>query len=260
MSEATVARLLARAETGTTAERAAASGVEIAGEPRVDRTFPAGTALRVGPFVLETLALPGHTQDGTGFRCRELDLLAVGDHLSTIEFPFVTSTAAYRGTLATLSDLLRHDPPSRVVPGHGPELTASDALVVAEADLAYLWQLHEAVAGGTTREEARAADSPSTPLAPRAKISPRRKRRTSRPPSPSASRRFLGLGDGASTPPDELRTAYGRSFESDAEERRLIGAVSFAATFALTRRSRTRSGQGAARFATSLPAAATSTT
>jgi len=35
--------------------------------------------------------------------------------------------------------------------------------------------------------------------------------------------------------PDELRDAYQRSFASDAEERRLIGAVSFGTTFALTR-------------------------
>jgi hypothetical protein len=35
--------------------------------------------------------------------------------------------------------------------------------------------------------------------------------------------------------PDELRDAYTRSFASGAEERRLIGAVSFGMTFALTR-------------------------
>jgi glyoxylase-like metal-dependent hydrolase (beta-lactamase superfamily II) len=157
MSEATAARLLARAEQTTVADRAAASGVEIAGEPRVDRTFPAGAALHAGPFLLETLALSGHTPDGTAFRCRALDLLAVGDHLSAIEFPFAASTACYRGTLAALIDLLRHDPPGRVVPGHGPELTAAEALAIAEADLDYLWELHEAVAGGATREDARAA-------------------------------------------------------------------------------------------------------
>jgi glyoxylase-like metal-dependent hydrolase (beta-lactamase superfamily II) len=157
MSESTAARLLARAEEATTAERAAESGVEIAGEPRVDRTFAAGSAVQTGPFLLETIALSGHTPDGTAFRCRELDLLAVGDHLSTIEFPFATSTAAYRGTLATLIDLLRHDPPGRVVPGHGPELTAADALAIAEADLAYLWELHDAVEHADTRENARTA-------------------------------------------------------------------------------------------------------
>jgi glyoxylase-like metal-dependent hydrolase (beta-lactamase superfamily II) len=151
------ARVLARAGETTVADRAAASGVEIAGEPRVDRTFPAGVAVQVGPFLFETLALSGHTPDGTAFRCRALDLLVVGDHLSAIEFPFATSTAAYRGTLAGLVDLLRHDPPGRVVPGHGPELTAAEALAIAEADLGYLWELHDAVAGGATREDARAA-------------------------------------------------------------------------------------------------------
>ncbi len=157
MSEATAARLLARSEEATVAERAAAHGVEIAGEPRIDRTFEAGRAVHVGPFLLETLALSGHTQDGTAFRCRDLDLLAVGDHLSKIEFPFAGSTAAYRGTLAGLIDLLRHDPPARVVPGHGPELTPREALAIAEADLAYLWRLHGAVAAAGTHEEARAA-------------------------------------------------------------------------------------------------------
>jgi glyoxylase-like metal-dependent hydrolase (beta-lactamase superfamily II) len=157
VSEATATRILARIGETPVAERAAASGVEIAGEPRVDRTFAAGTAIQVGPFLLETLDLPGHTADGTAFRCRELDLLAVGDHLSRIEFPFVTSLAAYRGTLAALIDLLRHDPPGRVVPGHGPELTAADALAIAEADLAYLWELYDAVVRAATREEARVA-------------------------------------------------------------------------------------------------------
>ena len=156
VSEATATRLR-DPDRVPTRERAAASGVEIAGEPRVDRTFPAGTALQAGPFLFETLALPGHTFDGTAFRCREPDLLAVGDHLSTIEFPFVTSTAAYRATLAALLDLLRRDPPERVVPGHGPELSASSAIAIAEADLAYLWELHDAVAVSATREDARTA-------------------------------------------------------------------------------------------------------
>jgi glyoxylase-like metal-dependent hydrolase (beta-lactamase superfamily II) len=157
MSETTAARLKARSDDAAVAERAAASGIEIVGEPRVDRTFVAGAALQLGSFLIETIALPGHTPDGAAFRWRELDLLAVGDHLSTVEFPFVTSAAAYRGTLAALIDLLRVDPPARVVPGHGPELTAAQALAVAEADLAYLWELHDAVASGAAREEAQAA-------------------------------------------------------------------------------------------------------
>jgi glyoxylase-like metal-dependent hydrolase (beta-lactamase superfamily II) len=168
MSEATAAQLVAGSEETTVSAHAAATGVEIAGEPRVDRTFTAGAALQVGPFLLETLALPGHTPDGTAFRCRDLDLLAVGDYLSAIEFPFATSTAAYRGTLAALIDLLRHDPPGRVVPGHGPELAAREALATAETDLAYLWALHDAVAPAATLGEARAAGLAVEPPRPAA--------------------------------------------------------------------------------------------
>jgi glyoxylase-like metal-dependent hydrolase (beta-lactamase superfamily II) len=168
MSETTAGRLLARAEEATTAERAATSGIEVAGEPRIDRTFAAGAAVQAGPFLVETIPLPGHTPDGTAFRCRDLDLLAVGDHLSVIEFPFAASTAAYRSTLAALIDLLRRDPPGRVVPGHGPELTAADALAVAEADLAYLWELHDAIATGATRAEARSAGLAVEPPRPAA--------------------------------------------------------------------------------------------
>jgi glyoxylase-like metal-dependent hydrolase (beta-lactamase superfamily II) len=132
-------------------------GLEIPGEPRVDRTFEPGTALDVGPFHVETLALRGHTADGVAYRIRSLDLLAVGDHLSAVEFPFALSTREYRATLAGLADLLRRDPPGRIVPGHGPELSADEALSIAAADLEYLWALDGAVRGAPTREDARAA-------------------------------------------------------------------------------------------------------
>jgi glyoxylase-like metal-dependent hydrolase (beta-lactamase superfamily II) len=143
------------------AQRAVEYDVTVAGWPRVDRTLVAGVAHRIGPFVVETVALAGHTADGTGYRVRALDVLAVGDHLSAVEFPFVSSTADYRMTLAGLIELLHHDPPAQVVPGHGPALTAAEALAIAEADLAYLRALRAAVAGalaaGANRERAREA-------------------------------------------------------------------------------------------------------
>jgi glyoxylase-like metal-dependent hydrolase (beta-lactamase superfamily II) len=134
-------------------------GLELAGPPRVDRVLAAGAAHRIGPFAVETLALPGHTPDGVAYRIRELDLLAVGDHLSAIEFPFASDTAAYRASLAALVELLRRDPPGRIVPGHGPEHTGLEAAAIAEADLDYLWRLHGAVAAALPRgiELARAA-------------------------------------------------------------------------------------------------------
>jgi glyoxylase-like metal-dependent hydrolase (beta-lactamase superfamily II) len=153
-SEATAARIAERPAGTPVADRAAALALEIAGEPRVDRTFEPGATLDLGPFRVETMALRGHTADGVAYRFRELDVLAVGDHVSAVEFPFVLSMSEYRATLAGLADLLRRDPPDRVVPGHGPELSAVDALGIAEADLAYLWALDGAVRGAATRKEA----------------------------------------------------------------------------------------------------------
>jgi len=145
MGEATADRVAAR-DWPLIQERVAKDhGLELAGSPRVDRRLEVGKAHRVGPFAVETIPLPGHTADGVGFRVRELDLLVLGDYLSAIEFPFVSSLSAYRATLAGLIDLLRRDPPARVVVGHGPEHTATEAIAIAEEDLEYLWRLHDAV-------------------------------------------------------------------------------------------------------------------
>jgi glyoxylase-like metal-dependent hydrolase (beta-lactamase superfamily II) len=140
---------------------AEAYGFASSGPPRVDKTFSRGSALALGPFVVETFPLLGHTADGSGFRLRELGILLVGDYLSAVEFPFATSPAAYRMTLAGLIAMLRDDPPETVIPGHGPPLEPEDALNVAEADLRYLRSLHAAVVDvltpDGTRDEARAA-------------------------------------------------------------------------------------------------------
>jgi len=137
-------------------------GLSWEGAPRADLVFDPGEALQVGPFTFETMALPGHTDCGAGYRVRDLDLLCVGDYLSLIEFPFVyVSTAAYRATLAALCDALERDPAAHVTPGHGRALSAAEALEVARADLAYLHALkgamRAALASGATREEVIAA-------------------------------------------------------------------------------------------------------
>ena len=71
-------------------------------------------------------------------------------------------------TLAGLIELLRHDPPDQVVPGHGPAHTAAEALAIAEADLTYLRELRAAVSGALegganpdrAREAGLAVDAP----------------------------------------------------------------------------------------------------
>jgi glyoxylase-like metal-dependent hydrolase (beta-lactamase superfamily II) len=143
---ASTAEIVAGGEPGDViSTRASTYGLTIAGEPRVDKALAVGLAHQVGPFVVETIALRGHTADGTAYRIRELDLLVVGDHLSAAEFPFASSTSEYRATLASLIDLLESDPPAHVVPGHGPPLTAVEALAIAREDLGYLRELRDAV-------------------------------------------------------------------------------------------------------------------
>ena len=161
MGEETAAKVEDGSRVQSIQRAADAYGFVSSGPPRVDQTFQRGRAVKLGEFVVETFPLIGHTPDGTGFRLRELGLLVVGDHLSTVEFPFATSPSAYRLTLAGLIELLREDPPETVIPGHGPALTAEEALSVAEADLGYLRSLHvavvDALAGDGTRDEAQAA-------------------------------------------------------------------------------------------------------
>jgi hydroxyacylglutathione hydrolase len=161
MGEETAEKVENGAADQSVRRAAEAYGFAFSGPPRVDETFSRGSALALGPFVVETFPLLGHTADGSGFRLRELGILLVGDYLSAEEFPFATSPAAYRMTLAGLIAVLRDDPPETVIPGHGPPLEPEDALNVAEADLRYLRSLHAAVVdalnSGRARDGARAA-------------------------------------------------------------------------------------------------------
>jgi glyoxylase-like metal-dependent hydrolase (beta-lactamase superfamily II) len=152
----------ARIASGTAqrelAEEGAPLGLSWPGSPRCDRVLRIGRSERVGPFAIETMALAGHTDDGIGLRLRDPDVLIVGDYLSPIEYPFVYhSTAAYRSTLAGLADLLRSDPPTVVVPGHGAPLDAARALEIADSDLAYLHALRCAVADSIEQDGDREA-------------------------------------------------------------------------------------------------------
>jgi glyoxylase-like metal-dependent hydrolase (beta-lactamase superfamily II) len=162
MSRGAAARIASGQAAESVVREGAAEGLSWDGAPRADLVFEPGEALQVGPFTVETMALPGHTWCGAGYRVRELGLLCVGDYLSVIEFPFVyVSTAAYRATLAALSDSLERDPVQHVAPGHGRALHAHEALQVAAEDLDYLHALKAAVrsalAGGASREQAVAA-------------------------------------------------------------------------------------------------------
>jgi glyoxylase-like metal-dependent hydrolase (beta-lactamase superfamily II) len=109
--------------------------------PTVRRPLAAGAIDELGVQV-DVLELPGHSPDGLGLIVD--GTLLPGDHLSPCEIPFVDDAAAYVRTLAALRARLAEL--RAVVPGHGPRLTAAEAIAIADADLAYLDRLRAAAA------------------------------------------------------------------------------------------------------------------
>src|SRR5262249_7259507 len=84
MGEETAAKVTSGAADRSVRRAAEHYAFGLSGPPRVDRTFQRGSALALGSFVVETFPLPGHTADGSGFRFREPDILALGDYLSAV--------------------------------------------------------------------------------------------------------------------------------------------------------------------------------
>ena len=110
------------------------------------RGIDAEQRLELAGIAMRALHLPGHSPDGLGLIVDDAGLLLVGDYLSPCEIPFIEDASAYRATLLRLIELagqLRE-----VIPGHGPRLTAAEALTIARADLAYVDRLLEAAARG----------------------------------------------------------------------------------------------------------------
>jgi glyoxylase-like metal-dependent hydrolase (beta-lactamase superfamily II) len=95
--------------------------------------------LELGNQKVRVLHLPGHSPDGLGLLAG--DTLLVGDYLSPCEIPFVDEIHAYRITLLRLIEVIEHSSVRAVIPGHGPRLSATEALAIARGDLAYLDRL-----------------------------------------------------------------------------------------------------------------------
>lgn len=100
-----------------------------------------------GAALIRALHLPGHSPDGLGLHVSHLGLLLVGDHLSPCEIPFLDDAALYAATLRRLIALIATDV-REVIPGHGPRLSAEEALEIARADVGYVERLREAAATG----------------------------------------------------------------------------------------------------------------
>jgi glyoxylase-like metal-dependent hydrolase (beta-lactamase superfamily II) len=151
-SEAVVVAGAATAEritSGTAADQLAAAGVEWGvvwpTGLRVDRVIEPGS-FECGAFHVDAIEATGHTADGLAYILVDQGVLLPGDYLSDMTYPFIGG--GLDETIATVRRLLealeRHDL-RWVIPGHGRALTAGEAHVVGESDLAYLEALARAV-------------------------------------------------------------------------------------------------------------------
>ena len=100
--------------------------------------------VELGGIAMRAVHLRGHSPDGLGLIVD--GVLLPGDHLSPCEIPFVDDARAYRATLDLLLALLADV--REVIPGHGPRLTAAEAVAIAHADRGYLDRLLDAAARG----------------------------------------------------------------------------------------------------------------
>ncbi len=94
----------------------------------------------LGEHELELHPAEGHTEDGMALLVPWARVLVAGDYLSTVEIPTlceeIEALSSYIATLERLRPLV--EGVEHVVPGHGPVLDSTGALVVLEEDLAYL--------------------------------------------------------------------------------------------------------------------------
>jgi hydroxyacylglutathione hydrolase len=105
------------------------------GWPEDLRGLDDGGWFNIGDLDIEAFFIPGHAPDCMAIRAE--NWLLVGDYLSPCEIPFVDDLAGYRRTLQRLVALIDSGIED-VIPGHGPQLSASDAGRIAREDLRYL--------------------------------------------------------------------------------------------------------------------------
>jgi hydroxyacylglutathione hydrolase len=153
------------AADGETAERLrdgrAAEGLRAAGVDfgtawddrlRADRVLAYGAAERLGELELVALEAPGHQDHGAAFIFPALGLLAAGDYLSAITYPFcLHGVAESRATVERLLAGIDRYGIETVVPGHGPVHDAAAARRIGEEDARYLAALETAAAEAAER-------------------------------------------------------------------------------------------------------------
>jgi hydroxyacylglutathione hydrolase len=119
---------------------------------RCDRVLAAGVPERLGALEVVALEAPGHQDHGAAFVFPSLGLLAAGDYLSAITYPFcLHGVAEARATVERLLDGIERYGVETVVPGHGPVHDAAEARRIGEEDVRYLRALETAALEAVAR-------------------------------------------------------------------------------------------------------------
>jgi hydroxyacylglutathione hydrolase len=119
---------------------------------RADRVIARGTPERLGDLEVVAIDAVGHQDNGVAFAFPGLAILAAGDYLSAITYPFcVHGVAEARATTERLLEAIEQNDITRIVPGHGPVHDAETAQRIGAEDVRYLQALETAAEEAATK-------------------------------------------------------------------------------------------------------------
>jgi hydroxyacylglutathione hydrolase len=120
---------------------------------RADRVIGCGAPERLGELGVVAIDAPGHQDHGAAFVFPSLGVLAAGDYLSAITYPFcIHGVAEARASTERLCAAIEQHGIARVVPGHGPVHDRETALRIGAEDARYLGELEAAAAEASARK------------------------------------------------------------------------------------------------------------
>jgi glyoxylase-like metal-dependent hydrolase (beta-lactamase superfamily II) len=120
---------------------------------RADRVIGFDAPERLGELELVAIDAAGHQDHGSAFAFPELGVLAAGDYLSAITYPFcIHGVAEARASTERLLAAIEQHAIGTVIPGHGPVHDRATATRIGSEDVRYLAALEAAAAEAAAKE------------------------------------------------------------------------------------------------------------
>ena len=120
---------------------------------RADRIVGCDVRERLGALELVAIDTAGHQDHGAAFAFPGLGVLAAGDYLSAITYPYcLYGVAEARASAERLLAAIERLAIDVVVPGHGPAHDRAAATRIGDEDVRYLRSLERAAAEAAERE------------------------------------------------------------------------------------------------------------